>query len=307
MHSLLARQIRRAFGKSLDQMPADWIKFLEIVNDAYGEFDRDRALLERSMELSSQELIQANRELRASLKEITERKHLEQMLFQSEKMAAVGQLAAGVAHEMNNPLCVILGFTQSLQSRLALGGSDKNALNYIEQETQRCRRLVQSMLTFSQDSHMNEMEPLELNAAVEEALDLVLSKSKCAKIELVKTLQPGLEKLRASRSQILQVVINLCNNAIDSMPNGGLLQVRTQFLLEEGKPCQILDIEDNGCGIPKDIQSKIFDPFFTTKEVGKGTGLGLALVYEIIRRHKGNITVKSETGHGSLFRVFWPQ
>lgn len=306
MHSLLARQLRRMFQKPFEEMPAEWQDFLKTVDNAYSEFDRDRALLERSMELSSQELNQANRELRVSLQEVTEKKQLEGMLFQSEKMAAVGQLAAGVAHEINNPLAVVLGFAQSMQSHLPPESPFQTHLSHIEREAKRCKTLVQGLLTFSRASSIEEKGMVELNSTVEEALTLVLAKSKCTSIELVKRFANPLAPLLANRSQIQQVVINLCNNAIDAMPDGGRLTIGTEPSPDSQNKWQILTISDTGIGIPADIRSRIFDPFFTTKEVGKGTGLGLSLVYEIIRRHNGEISVESKTGEGSTFSVFWP-
>lgn len=306
MHSLLARQLRRVFGSTPETLTVKWNAFLQMIDEAYHEFDRDRALLERSIDISSQELIQANRSLAASLKDVTERKRLEGLLFQSEKMAAVGQLAAGIAHEMNNPLGVILGFAQSLHGHIAAGNPLLKHVDHIEREAQRCKALIQRMLTLSRFQVVDEMAWVDLNTAVEESIALVLAKTKCAGVELIQQLEPNLPSIVGSRSQIQQVVINLCSNAIDAMPKGGCLKVSTQSRRDDRGAWQILTVADTGKGIPTEIRSRIFDPFFTTKEVGEGTGIGLSMVYEIIRRHKGDITVESTVGVGSEFKVFWP-
>ena len=125
-------------------------------------------------------------------------------------------------------------------------------------------------------------------------------------MRLVKELDPGASKIFANRSQIQQIIINLSNNAMDAMPEGGTLTLRTKKTRAEGKDMIEIEVRDTGAGIPKEIQAKIFEPFFTTKEVGKGTGLGLSLVYELIQKHDGRITLESEAGKGTIFRVFLP-
>lgn len=300
-HNLLKRQLKRYFGETIPQSP-ELENFLQAVNQAYIQFDIDRKMIERSMELSSRELSEVNTSLK---KTITEQKKLQSIVVQNEKMSAVGQLAAGIAHEINNPLGIILGFSQSLRSEIPEHESSKAALNFIEAETLRCKSLVQNLLVFSRAS-TSEQKELDLGATVTEALSLVLAQSRVKDIELIKNINDSLPKIMANRTQIQQVVINLCNNAMDAMPKGGTLKVEVSPNDQDENNSLRIIVADTGKGISPDIQSKIFEPFFTTKEVGKGTGLGLSLVYEIVQKHNGRIDVQSNPGKGTTFTVYLP-
>ncbi|MCB4756606.1 MAG: PAS domain S-box protein [Elusimicrobia bacterium] len=238
--------------------------------------------------------------------DITERKKLEAMLHQSEKLSAVGQLAAGVAHEINNPLGIILGFAQSIKSQASSDPSLSTALEFIEKEALRCKDLVQNLLVFSRSSRQDQQEEVDIKNAVEESLSLILAQSRVKDVELIKDLKEDLPPLVANKNQIQQIIINLCNNAMDAMPEKGTLTVRTDRLQKNGSDWIVVEVSDTGAGIPEEIQSRIFEPFFTTKEVGKGTGLGLSLVFEIVQRHKGTIDVKSEVGKGTTFTIYLP-
>lgn len=233
-------------------------------------------------------------------------------LVQSEKMAAVGQLAAGVAHEINNPLGVILGFSQSLIHRIKEEDPFALPLQSIQREAKRCKNLVQDMLTFSRVGKM-EKELCDLNEVIQTALSLIEAQTKVKSIAVIKNLEKNIGKVMIQRNQIQQVIINLCSNAMDAMPNGGTLTVATRLLgtlavpLDKGERKWVeISVSDTGTGIPQEIQSKIFEPFFTTKEIGKGTGLGLSLVYEIVRRHDGAIQAESEVGKGATFIITIP-
>ena len=222
-------------------------------------------------------------------------------------MSAIGQLAAGVAHEINNPLGVILGFTQGLTKRLTPGDAHEVPLKAIEREALRCKQLVYDLLTFSRvGKPEEEKKEINLGEAIEGALSLIQGQSKVKEVEMICDLQKDMPKIMANRGQIQQVIINLCNNALDAMENGGKLKVKARFSEGRGKGGVEILVEDNGTGIPEDIRSKIFNPFFTTKEVGKGTGLGLSLVYEIVQKHQGKIELNSIVGQGTVFRVFLP-
>ena len=254
------------------------------------------------------DLKKSNETLEERVKQRTEElMKTNQALLQSEKMSAVGQLAAGVAHEINNPLGVILGFAQGLVRRLAPNDPTELPLKSIERESMRCKQLVQDLLTFSRASK-TEKEEVDINQAVEGALSLITAQTKVKNIRLVKELKEGLPKLFSNSSQIQQVIINLSNNAIDAMSaaGSGTLTVRTQQTKLETKDMIQIQISDTGQGIPKEIQSKVFEPFFTTKEVGKGTGLGLSLVFEIVQKHEGRIVIDSQPGAGTTMNVFLP-
>ncbi|MBI4395505.1 MAG: PAS domain S-box protein [Elusimicrobia bacterium] len=222
-------------------------------------------------------------------------KKLQERLLQSEKMAAVGQLAAGVSHEINNPLGVILGFAQGLVRRLSSGDPLELPLKSIEREATRCKNLVQDLLTFSRTTHA-EREPMDLNVAVEGAISLIQAQARMDKTDVRRDLSESIPRILGNKNQLQQVVINLANNALDAMPKGGVLSVKTELIEDRPHSWVCLKVADNGFGIAPEIMPRIFDPFFTTKPVGKGTGLGLSLVYEIIKKHSGTIEVQSRPG-----------
>lgn len=229
-----------------------------------------------------------------------ELKRSQGQLVQADKMVAVGQLAAGVAHEINNPLGIILGFSQNLAGEGPLSESMTLAVKSIEREAMRCKRLVEDMLTFSRQGGAAH-EAVDLAEMVGGVLDMVEARTRVSEVELVRELGPA-PKVVAAKNQLQQVVINLCNNAVDAMPNGGTLTIRTGGT----GALAAIEVQDTGTGIPEEIRGQIFNPFFTTKDVGKGTGLGLSLVYEIIQNHKGDIKVESEVGKGTKFVVTLP-
>lgn len=230
---------------------------------------------------------------------------LQGMLAQSEKMSAVGQLAAGVAHEINNPLGVILGFAQSVLRRLKPDDELAMPVRSIEREAQRCTRLVKNLLAFSRQNHARA-EEIDVNEAVLGTLELVEANAKVHGVELARELEAS-GRVVGDRVQVQQVIVNLCNNAVDAMAGrSGKVTVRTRDAGTASAPTVRIEVEDNGVGIPDDVLVKIYNPFFTTKEVGRGTGLGLSLVHEIVERHKWNITVRSLVGAGTTFVVTLP-
>jgi PAS domain S-box-containing protein len=230
------------------------------------------------------------------VKDMRERKKLEREMIQTAKLTAVGRLASGVAHEINNPLGVILGFAESLLFDLKPDDPQSGPLREIERETLRCKNLVQDLLTFSRVSK-SEHEPVDLNKAVEGALSLILAQARLGGIQVVRELAPKLPFIRGSLNQLQQIIINLANNALDAMGAEGQVTVRTASLTESGRSWVVLSVIDTGSGIPPEILPRIFEPFFTTKPVGKGTGLGLGLVHEIVQKHAGKIQVASRPGH----------
>ncbi len=239
-----------------------------------------------------------------TVEDVTEQKQLEKTVLQSEKMSAVGQLAAGVAHEINNPLGVILGFAQAVSRRMNAGDPLEVPLKSIEREAKRCKDLVQDLLSFSRTS-TSEREPSFLNDIVNKSIPLVQSRATVVKVGIKKALVEGLPRISASVSQIQQVIVNLANNALDAMErDGGTLTIKTEFLCVNPQSWVCLCISDTGSGIPAEILPKIFDPFFTTKPVGKGTGLGLSLVYDIVQKHFGTIDVKSQPGYTEFIVKF---
>lgn len=233
-----------------------------------------------------------------------EKENLQKKLLRAEKMSALGQLASGVAHELNNPLSIILGYSQSLLEQVAKEHSFFEPLTSVEKETQRCKDLVQNLLSFSRIGSV-EKELTDLKKLIENSLSLIATQAKMSIAKIEKKFEEGLPEIPINRGQIQQIMINLCSNALDSMKKNGTLTVG---ILKDKKSDKYIEVyvKDTGCGIPKEQISRIFEPFFTTKEVGKGTGLGLALVYEIVQKHNGQISVESEVGKGSTFTILLP-
>ncbi|HEX3043519.1 MAG TPA: ATP-binding protein [Bacillota bacterium] len=233
------------------------------------------------------------------------------ILLQSEKMAAVGQLAGGVAHEINNPLGVILGFAQSIAKRIQEDAPLYHPLKSIEREAIRCKKLVGDLLTFSRTGK-TKAEIVDINTVIDETLSLIEIQAKVKNIEIIKEYGSSLPQITANKNQLQQVIMNLCNNAIDAIE----AKHKIDGMLAEGGVITIcagvnenqieIDISDTGHGMTEEVKKHIFEPFYTTKEIGKGTGLGLSLCYEIIRKHKGVIEAESEVGKFSTFKIKLP-
>jgi signal transduction histidine kinase len=228
----------------------------------------------------------------------------EAQLAQSEKMSLVGQMAAGIAHEINNPLGSILGFAQAAALRVKGTGPLSEPLACIEEEALRCRKLVQDLLAFSRHEQ-SRLEDIDLNEVVGSVLRMVEAQARLHSVAVASELELR-HRVRADRGQIQQIVVNLCGNALDAMPRGGRLMVRTRLAGGDGSAQAVIEVEDTGPGVPPELRTRIFEPFFTTKESGHGTGLGLALVQQIVRRHDGAIAVSSEPGRGAVFTVSLP-
>ncbi|MET0263928.1 MAG: response regulator [Rariglobus sp.] len=247
--------------------------------------------------------------------DITERKHLQEQLLQSQKMEAIGQLAGGVAHDFNNLLTVINGYSSLTLSSGALPESLKKPLQQIQAAGDRAANLTRQLLVFSRKQTM-QLKPIDLNQTIDESVRM-LSRLIDERVELEVTLAPKLPRIRADAGMIEQVLMNLVVNARDAMPEGGRLRIATRMRIisaEEAKrePSKRagsfvwLSVSDTGEGIPGDVLPKIFDPFFTTKEVGKGTGLGLSMVFGIVDTHGGWLTTTSKVGEGTTFDIFLP-
>jgi len=229
-------------------------------------------------------------------------------MLRSEKMASVGQLAATVAHEINNPLFGILTYAHLVLRGLLkreFPERDEMAeqLRTIERESKRCGDLVKNLLTFSRQAPSNR-EPNDLNTVVERAISLVKHKLDLQGIELKEHLAPGLPPVECDANQMQQVFLVLMVNASEAMPKGGVLEVATQF--EPGTEQCSVRVKDTGGGIPAGVLPRIFDPFFTTKEDQNRTGLGLAVAHSIVEQHAGEIAVRSTPGEGAEFTVTLP-
>ena len=227
-------------------------------------------------------------------RDITDRKSLERQLISAEKLASLGTLAAGVAHEINNPLGIMLGFCDLLLEKIDPGTMEYNDLKTIERHGLHCKSIVDGLLSFARMSEDAE-ETCDVNANVESVLSVVRHTLKMNNIELVAALTDGLSTVRCNARGLQQVLLNLINNALYAMD--GCDQGTLTIVTQPGKTAGWIEIfvTDTGCGIKKEFMDKIFDPFFTTKKVGDGTGLGLSVSYGIISKYGGSITCQSHT------------
>jgi two-component system NtrC family sensor kinase len=224
-----------------------------------------------------------------------------------EKLASVGLLASGVAHELNNPLTGVLTFSSLLRQAMPDGSQEAEDLDVVIRETKRCASIIRRLLDFARDKPP-EKTYADLNAIVEETVRIVENPAHLHDIAIVQELDPALPAVWADPNQIKQVVMNLVVNAQHAIDEKGRIVIRTRCIVPAGSgdtPMVELSIADTGCGIPPENLKRIFDPFFTTKS-GKGTGLGLSVSHGIVEAHGGAIAVESEPGRGSTFRVVLP-
>jgi signal transduction histidine kinase len=224
-------------------------------------------------------------------------------ISQSEKMASMGQLAAGVAHEINNPLTGILLYANLILESLPEDSPLRGDVQFIIDDANRCGVIVKNLLTYSRQTSQNR-EVIHLNTLLENSLSLIRDQKLFMNIEIVKELSDEMMLVHADKNQLGQVIINLVMNAVDAMDLRGTLTFRTCRNKEEKKV--YLEVSDTGCGIPVENVSRVFDPFFTTKNLGKGTGLGLSTVYGIIKENDGSISIKDTSSAGTTFLVELP-
>jgi len=225
-------------------------------------------------------------------RDITDRKSLEKQLLSAEKLASLGTLAAGVAHEINNPIGIMLGFCDLLLEKMDPGTMEYNDLKTIERHGLHCKSIVERLLSFARIVEEDEQE-CELNVNIEDMVAVVKHTLNMNKIELLTRLSEGLPLVRFDSRGLKQVLLNLISNAVHAMNQGGILTIETKAARRNG--WVELVVSDNGDGIRKEFMPKIFDPFFTTKKVGEGTGLGLAVSYGIVSKHGGTIECQSQT------------
>jgi len=238
---------------------------------------------------------------RIQMEKELEETHLQ--LVNSEKMASLGKLAAGIAHEINNPLGGILIYSSLMKEELDGADSRWQDLEKIVQEATRCKDIVKSLLEFSRQTEP-KMEPTDINKGITDGLFFLENQALFHNIKIVKSLSPVLPMVRGNPGQLKQVFMNIIVNAAEAMSGGGTLTIKTAP--SDDQKAVYIDFVDTGEGIPPENLTRIFDPFFTTKELGKGTGLGLSTSYGIIDEHGGRIDVKSQVGKGTTFRIELP-
>lgn len=249
--------------------------------------------------------------------DITRFKEMEEQMKRFDRMAAIGSLAAGLAHEIRNPLASLSGSIQMLKSELSLDESQSHLMEIILRESERLNALITDFLLFAHPPQ-TRLQPVEIDRILEETLELFSHSPSCHEgIRLIQTSSGQVGEVTVDPDQIRQVLWNLLINASQSLSNGGEIRVHLEkgnpslwrgalpfFSSNESKPWIRISVEDTGIGIPPEEKEKIFEPFYTTKE--DGTGLGLAIVHKIVENHKGMIKVESEVGKGSTFTVFLP-
>jgi PAS domain S-box-containing protein len=241
---------------------------------------------------------------RGIFNDVTEREAIEQQVLMTSKLASIGELASGVAHELNNPLTSVMGYAQLLIDSKNVPPEVKSDLNKVYQESQRAAKVVRNLLSFAR-RRKPEKSYFDVNELVQKTLDLRSYELKTSNIRVCVNLEPDLPEIKADYYQIQQVILNILINAeqaLTEVERRGKITVTTSAV----EDCIRISIADNGSGIPKQNISRIFDPFFTTKEVGKGTGLGLSVCHGIMTAHHGNVYVESEEGKGAAFIIDLP-
>ena len=249
------------------------------------------------------------------VRDITEFKQLQHQLIQAQKMEGIGTLAGGLSHDFNNILTIVQGYAELLIMDLDQEDPRLGDLRRIIEAAKTGSELVRGLLAFSRKSEI-QLRPIDLNEQVEQ-IRLFLSRTipKMIRIDVVSEAKPA--TINADPAQMGQVLMNLAINAKDAMPDGGVLTIKTRNITVDEQYCRmypglkpgayiLLTVSDTGCGIDKDTLEHVFEPFFTTKEIGAGTGLGLAMVYGIVKQHGGDIVCLSPPGSGATFNIYWP-
>ncbi len=248
-------------------------------------------------------------------RDITEKKQLQGQLLQSQKMESVGTLAGGIAHDFNNIVAIILGHISLLNDCAGLDDKAKQRVRIIENSARKAGQIVSKLMSFSRKASF-EILPVNLNNIIKDTVELCETMARSRKVAIKMETGDNIPCIHGDSNQMEQVLMNLFVNAMDAMPDGGTIIIGTEFveiernnhvhpLLSSGKYI-LIKVTDTGTGIPEEIKDKIFNPFFTTKGPGMGTGLGLAMVYGIVKEHKGVLNVKSKTGKGTTFEIYLP-
>jgi len=274
--------------------------FFERVWQVYEDMQNDR----RALQSAHKNLMELNETLECRVQERTEALAMsEKQISQADRLASIGQLSSGIAHEINNPLGIILGYTQLMIRSEPTDTQRYDDLKTIEKHVKHCKIIVEDLLNFARTSKPRQ-ESMNIHEALDDALAFIRHQSGSDRMEIVREYDPNVPPMVLDEKKIKQVLINLMMNAIHAVRKKGRITLRTRFDAQENNV--LITIKDTGYGIEKKNLSRIFDPFFTTKPTGEGTGLGLAVSYGIIKSHGGDIRVASEIGNGAEFTVVLP-
>lgn len=280
--------------------------------DEFGHLASSFNSMTNALRKSRVDLEDWGRTLEQKVEEATRELHKAQAeTARSEKLASVGLLAAGIAHELNNPLTGVLTFAYLVRKNLPDDSRDAEDLDLVIRETKRCATIIRRLLDFSREK-TPEKSYGNLNVIIEETLELIEQPAQIENIEIITDLDQALPLVWLDENLIKQVIMNVLVNARHAIVSGGSITIKTRLCKERECPESInnvgdmaeVTITDTGCGIPADDLQKVFDPFFTTKDVGKGTGLGLSVSYGTVESHRGTIEVESVEGEGTEFRIY---
>jgi signal transduction histidine kinase len=296
---LLAGTTRLAAGDLTREIPAEGQDELAEITRSFNAMTRE---LRASRGALEDKIRERTRALEESLREL---KESQAQLLQAGKMAAVGTLIAGLAHEFNNPIGVILGFTQTLLQSTPEGDPLRDPLSAIERQAQRCSSLVRALLDFSRKK-ASDRERVSAPVLMDKLIALSEGSARRRGVKLSAAPAGPLPELEIAVTEIESALLNLINNALDATPAGGRVELSAQAARRGGRDGVELRVADTGGGMPADVVARIFDPFFTTKPAGQGTGLGLSLARKFIELHGGEISVESEVGAGTTMRVWLP-
>lgn len=269
--------------------------FVGIVRDI-----TERKQAEQALQESNRNLGQTLQALQAKSEEV---RATSQQLWHAAKLATLGELAASIAHELNNPLAIVSLRVESLLAQSSADDPKRHALEVIEQEVERMGNLVANLLQFSRRGQ-HQVSTVDVREELAKTLELVHYHLRHRRIDVVQEIAPQVPYIHADRQQLRQVFLNLLTNASDAMPQGGTLTLRAApGELEGGRHAVVVEFADTGVGIPKEHLARVTEPFFTTKEEGKGTGLGLAICRRVVQEHRGTMYIASEVGKGTVVRL----
>jgi two-component system NtrC family sensor kinase len=275
--------------------------------DEMGMIARTFNQMTQELKADRQKLENWAKELEAEVNRKTEEiRRGQEQLFHAEKLASLGRMAAGVAHEINSPLTGIVTFAHLMLKRIPPEKKmDREDLEVIIEQAERCSRIIKGLLGFSR-AIPSEKTEIDINATIRQTIDIIRNQAKFHNVKIHLDLDPELPRVRGDASQLQQVYMNLMINAADAMNDRGEVHIATREVSDNGKSFVEIEFTDTGPGIPEEYLGKLFEPFFTTKPVGKGTGLGLAVSHGIIKKHGGYIRVKSSPGKGTSFYLRIP-